>query len=270
MTTQKDYRKRREHTYPAWVLTFLYIGMPMLFIQPKEAKTPPAVQAVIAAEERFGTGGIDPPPAPAEYAIQITPTPEDSVLTNVLSGGPFKVSGGPEPVIERVNYFNYSGARMPVNNPLVSSDFGWRKPPCKGCSANHQGVDFVPGAGENIYAVLDGMVLEAGYISGFGYWVKLGHMVLGPSGELENWETVYAHMQKDSIPETVKIGTVVKKGEIIGKVGNTGVSTGPHLHFEIRIEGKAVEPLPMIAQTQIIQAKFEEESTRKVFEITYQ
>jgi len=58
----------------------------------------------------------------------------------------------------------------------------------------------------------------------------------------ERWQTIYAHLQKDSVPEGIFIGNIVEAGTVIGAVGNTGTSTGPHLHFEILVEGENVDP----------------------------
>ena len=167
----------------------------------------------------------------------------------------FVVQSGVKPQVSRINFLNYSNARLPVNEPIISSDFGWRTPPCGGCSADPKGVDFVPGAGKPVYAILDGMVVEAGYLGGYGYWVKLEHLVPASDGSetVERWETIYAHMQEDSIPENIKVGAVVSKGAKLGRVGNTGMSTGAHLHFEIRIDGENYDPMPLVTLYQTIE-----------------
>ena len=154
--------------------------------------------------------------------------------------------------IERPNYLNYAHAVLPVHDPEISSDFGWRVAPCGACSNDHQGVDFVPGEGEPVMAILNGVVAEAGVNQGYGYWVKIEHIVPITEGEVERWETVYAHLKSGSIPDDVGVGATVARGQIIGAVGSTGISTGPHLHFELHIDGEVTDPLPIISQSQVI------------------
>lgn len=158
-------------------------------------------------------------------------------------------------IIERFNKLNYSNAIWPVDPPDISSDFGWRSPPCEECSSDHRGTDFVPGRGAEVVAVLDGLVIEAGIFRGYGTWVKLQHLVpsVEEPGEYETWETVYAHMQNDSIPEAVGIGSIVRKGDLLGLVGNTGTSTGDHLHFEIKVNGEHRDPFPLLSKYQVIE-----------------
>lgn len=131
----------------------------------------------------------------------------------------------------------------PVQWPLapnsdVSSGFGWRTAPCSwGCSSDHQGVDFDPGYGTRIHVVATGVVVEATSGGGLGQHVVVQHTING-----QMVQTVYGHMIYGS--QTVAVGQTVKMGEVIGLVGSTGASTGPHLHFEVRPGGgDAVEPL---------------------------
>ena len=89
----------------------------------------------------------------------------------------FRVLSRFDQSIERPNFLNYSRAVLPVDNPEVSSDYGWRAAPCKACSSDHKGVDFIPGEGEPVFAVLNGIVVASGKNQGYGYWVKLEHVV---------------------------------------------------------------------------------------------
>jgi murein DD-endopeptidase MepM/ murein hydrolase activator NlpD len=111
----------------------------------------------------------------------------------------------------------------------VSSDYGYRS--CSGCTAVHSGVDFVPGAGAPIYAVADGVVTKAGYASDFGYYVEIQHDL---DGEIVS--TLYAHMTDGSM--AVSAGQLVPRGTVLGTVGETGLATGPHLHFAVSIGGE--------------------------------
>jgi murein DD-endopeptidase MepM/ murein hydrolase activator NlpD len=181
--------------------------------------------------------------------------PIDALINPPEKEEPSEPKSKPRAIVDRYNKLNYSNAIWPVDPPEVSSDFGWRTPPCDGCSADHKGTDFVPGRGADVVAVLDGLVVEAGVLGGYGTWVKLEHRV--PSvdfpGEYETWETVYAHLQTDSIPNGVGVGSIVKKGDLLGLVGDTGQSTGDHLHFEITVNGEHKNPLPLLATYQVIE-----------------
>lgn len=157
-----------------------------------------------------------------------------------------------EQAIERPNLLNYAHAMLPVHDPEISSDFGWRVAPCGACSSDHQGVDFVPGEGKPVMAILNGVVAEAGINQGYGYWVKIEHIVPITEGEVERWVTVYAHLKAGSIPDDVRVGANVARGQTLGAVGSTGISTGPHLHFELHIDGVVVDPLPIISQSQSV------------------
>jgi murein DD-endopeptidase MepM/ murein hydrolase activator NlpD len=136
----------------------------------------------------------------------------------------------------------------PVQWPIaptsdISSGFGWRVAPCSwGCSSDHQGVDFDPGYGTAIHVVADGVVVESGSGGGLGQHIVVQHLVDG-----QMVQSVYGHMIFGS--QTVAVGQKVAMGQIIGRVGSTGASTGPHLHFEIRPGGgEAIEPLAWLAE----------------------
>lgn len=116
----------------------------------------------------------------------------------------------------------------------ISSGFGKRKAPKKGASTYHKGVDFAIPTGTAVMASCGGTVTRAGWGSGYGYCVYIQH----PDGR----STRYGHLSK----VLVKAGQTVRQGEKIALSGNTGVSTGPHLHFEILINGAQVNPLNYI------------------------
>jgi len=119
----------------------------------------------------------------------------------------------------------------PISGGRLSSSFGRRSAPTKGASTYHQGIDWAVPRGTAVYASSGGVVTKAGWGSGYGYVVYIRH----PDG----WETRYAHLNK----VLVSAGQSVKQGQKIALSGNTGRSTGPHLHFEIRANGTAVNPL---------------------------
>jgi murein DD-endopeptidase MepM/ murein hydrolase activator NlpD len=124
---------------------------------------------------------------------------------------------------------------FPVVVP-ISSGFGGRAAPCLGCSSYHQGLDFNPVEGTPFYSVADGEVIEVNNDTwGYGKWVVIRHQV-----GRKSFDSLYAHMIRDSTGVTV--GQQVKVGDYIGRVGNTGTSTGAHLHFSILIDGEHVDP----------------------------
>ena len=120
---------------------------------------------------------------------------------------------------------------MPLIRSALTSGFGVRTDPMMGGQRMHSGIDLAAPAGSPILATSDGIVSQAGWRGGYGLFVALEH-----SGGLQ---TRYGHMSG----VTVTPGQAVRKGDIIGYVGSTGRSTGPHLHYEMRIDGVAVRPL---------------------------
>jgi murein DD-endopeptidase MepM/ murein hydrolase activator NlpD len=113
----------------------------------------------------------------------------------------------------------------------ITDGFGARVSPCSGCSTQHQGTDFTPGYGAPIQAIADGVVRQVtSSDEGLGVHVVIDHLV---DGDLVS--STYAHMQFGSV--ALSEGQAVKVGDLVGLVGNTGASTGPHLHFEIRLGG---------------------------------
>ncbi len=117
----------------------------------------------------------------------------------------------------------------------ISSGFGERAAPCRGCSVDHKGLDLTGGDGNPIYAIADGVVLEQGAGGSYGEYVYLQHTING-----QNVVTRYAHMQWGSSP--LVPGERIAVGDYVGLVGSTGTSTGPHLHLEILVNGVHVDP----------------------------
>lgn len=147
--------------------------------------------------------------------------------------------------IKRENIYLSTNMGWPVEEIVVSSGWGNRSiQHCNRCSTFHQGTDFVPGEGTDVLVAMNGTVKHVGYADEYGVHVILEHLV--NNGEV--WETVYAHMQLNSVSKEIIVGEEVFIGEKIGKVGNTGVSTGPHLHFEIRINGVKRNPWPILVK----------------------
>ena len=119
----------------------------------------------------------------------------------------------------------------PISGGRLTSGFGKRNAPKKGASTYHKGVDWATPTGTPVYASCGGTVAKAGWGSGYGYVVYINHA--------DGRQTRYGHLSK----VLVSVGQSVKQGDRIALSGNTGVSTGPHLHFEILINGSQVNPL---------------------------
>ena len=128
--------------------------------------------------------------------------------------------------------------RFPISNPApgsdISSSFGVRKDPLLGTPALHAGMDFRATTGTNIRASGAGEVVSAGWNGGYGQMVEIDHG--------NGLHTRYAHMSR----VLVKAGDTVAAGDVVGKVGTTGRSTGPHLHYEVRRDGAPLNPLKFI------------------------
>jgi len=125
-------------------------------------------------------------------------------------------------------------SRMPVNGAALTSGYGMRWHPVLGGRRAHKGVDLAEPVGSPVYATADGMVSRADWFSSYGLFISLEH-----GG---NIQTRYGHLSRLN----VAAGQAVHKGDLIGYVGTTGRSTGPHLHYEVRIAGVAVNPIPYL------------------------
>ncbi|MBO9517747.1 MAG: M23 family metallopeptidase [Porphyrobacter sp.] len=126
---------------------------------------------------------------------------------------------------------------MPVSGVTMTSDYGMRVHPVLGGRRNHKGIDLAGPMGTPVYATADGVVSRAERFSSYGNYIQIEH-----GGELQ---TRYAHLSGYA----VAAGEQVTKGQLIGYIGTTGRSTGPHLHYEVRVSGEAVDPRPyMMAQ----------------------
>src|SRR5688572_12520343 len=134
-------------------------------------------------------------------------------------------------------------AGMPLQDATLTSDYGMRTHPVLGGRRNHKGVDLAQPSGTPVYATADGIVSMAERYSSYGNYIQIEH-----GGELQ---TRYAHLSGYA----VAAGEPVRKGQLIGFVGSTGRSTGPHLHYEVRVAGEAVDPTPYMVDTQLAVAQ---------------
>ncbi len=146
------------------------------------------------------------------------------------------------------DYFDENGRSMkkflmktPVDGARISSGFGKRKHPILGYTKVHSGVDFAAPRGTPIYAAGNGKVEVAGWQGGYGKYVRIQHA--------NGYETAYGHM--NGFAKGIRAGSSVRQGQIIGYVGTTGRSTGPHLHYEVIVRGKKTNPLGIKVPTGI-------------------
>jgi murein DD-endopeptidase MepM/ murein hydrolase activator NlpD len=195
--------------------------------------------------------------SPLEKMLNRAGIDTDDLLEDVRksysgSGGPLtpfvKSSKGSDPTafpdrvtgllseLDRVNLMKIALAKVPLLNPVKgsyrpTSKFGFRKDPKGGGRRMHKGYDMAGARGQPIVAPADGVVTFAGRQNGYGLVINIRHA--------QGFETVYAHLGK----LRVKAGQTVARGDRIADMGNTGRSTGVHLHYEIRLGGKPVNPL---------------------------
>ncbi|MEM7696249.1 MAG: M23 family metallopeptidase [Pseudomonadota bacterium] len=123
--------------------------------------------------------------------------------------------------------------RKPMARGVFRSGFGMRRHPILRRRRMHKGVDWAAARGTPIYAAGDGVIRQAGWKAGYGRWILIRHK--------NGYETGYAHQSR--LARGMKPGVRVKQGQVIGYVGSTGFSTGPHLHYEVRVNGRHVNPL---------------------------
>ncbi|MCI5145503.1 MAG: M23 family metallopeptidase [Candidatus Electrothrix sp. AR3] len=154
-------------------------------------------------------------------------------------GGPFMAASVDEKyskqLLSRSDRYIRTIKKMPLGPPMkkarITSGFGRRSDPFNRRLAFHAGIDFRGKIGDKILATADGVIKKSAYDKkGLGHYVTVRHG--------NGYETVFGHMSK----RLLKKGDKVRRGQVVGLMGNTGRSTGPHLHYEIRYRGKAVDP----------------------------
>ncbi len=167
----------------------------------------------------------------------IIPKKKKILLHNEESGGLFHevspLEAQKDELVSRLDFYLKKASAIPLGKPLngrITSRFGKRRDPLNGRVSFHDGIDIRGRRGAKIYATANGIVTLAGYNGGYGNYVEVQHG--------DGYKTAYAHMKKI----LVKRGQRVHRGDIIGLVGNTGRSTGPHLHYEIRRNDTPLNP----------------------------
>jgi murein DD-endopeptidase MepM/ murein hydrolase activator NlpD len=179
------------------------------------------------------------------YDQSVTPEGK-SVGEGTILYANLKVGGRSNPLYRvtfadgTVDYFDEKGQsikkgllRTPVDGARVTSRFGMRNHPILGYSKMHKGVDFGAPTGTPIYAAGDGTIAEVGFKGAYGRYVRIRHN--------NGLATAYAHMSR--FGRGIQTGKRVEQGDVIGYVGSTGRSTGPHLHYEVLVAGRQVNPL---------------------------
>ena len=162
---------------------------------------------------------------------------------------------------DKIDYFDENGKsirktlmKTPINGARLSSSFGKRKHPILGFTKMHTGTDFAAPKGTPIMASGDGIVIKSSWCGGGGNCVKIKHNSV--------YQTVYAHMSK--FGRGIKKGVRVKQGQIIGYVGSTGLSTGPHLHYEVIENGRKINSQKL----KLPSGKILKGNLRKKFEVS--
>lgn len=126
------------------------------------------------------------------------------------------------------------GLIWPSNARYITDKFGYRDSPTAGASTDHKGVDIGAPYYSDVFAAQSGTVIQAGWNGGYGYCVTIAH----PQGVA----TLYAHLDD----YFVSVGQSVSRGQVIAECGSTGISTGPHIHYEVRVNGVQIDPLPYL------------------------
>jgi murein DD-endopeptidase MepM/ murein hydrolase activator NlpD len=187
--------------------------------------------------------GIFIPETPSNDLEQLMASsrdPADGVLITVERNGkaePYLFLPGEDFYPTERTYFFNTGFRFPLREYRITSTFGPRPSPFTGKMQNHQGLDLAAPMGSNVYPAREGRVTETGTDPVYGNYIVVAHD--------DNWVSLYGHLSA----VTAADGSRVSRNSVIGKVGSTGQSTGPHLHFEIRKNGQALDPGKLLFKT---------------------
>lgn len=134
-------------------------------------------------------------------------------------------------------------SRKPVEDFTLTSNYGFRADPFKGRRASHKGIDMAGPIGTPIYATADGIIGRAQWVGGYGNYIEINHG--------NGIQTRYGHLSRVNVNSNDR----VKSGDLIGFMGSTGRSTGSHLHYEVRIAGEAVNPVPFMQSHDVLIAQ---------------
>lgn len=193
---------------------------------PEEILVPSMPGLFIAAEPESDTEQVLAARRAGEYG-------EAQPVTISRDGGGEQFYFLPGRDFDRVERLSYLGIlfRRPVRDTAISSFYGYRLHPVTGRRSFHSGVDFPGPTGTAVFAAREGTVIARGNHPVYGLYVRLGHA--------GGYETFYGHLDEVS----VELNQRISSGMMLGTIGNTGLSTGPHLHFEIRLNGESRDPV---------------------------
>ncbi len=182
----------------------------------------------LIAAVRSGYSGQGGPLAPISFSSMGLPNSPDEPRINAILQD-----------LDTLNLYRIAAFKVPLGMPLQSrfrltSGFGGRNDPINGSARMHEGQDLAGDYGTSIFATADGTVIYAGWEGGYGRLIKIRHIF--------GIETRYGHLSQID----VKVGQKISRGEKIGDMGNSGRSTGTHLHYEVRLSGKPVNPMTFI------------------------
>jgi murein DD-endopeptidase MepM/ murein hydrolase activator NlpD len=203
-------------------------------LDPAQARAMAKLPAVVKSR---ASGGSSMPNALSEVAAAALSTPEDTfgVLRDLLQGLESRLRYVRRDVEKREALASATPSIWPAHGWLTGQ-FGGRSDPFSGERGFHQGLDISTEKGQPVYATADGVVEIAALSGDYGNMILLSHGF--------GLETRYGHLSAFE----VKAGESVKRGDVIGLVGSTGRSTGPHLHYEILVNGKLINPLQLLTQ----------------------
>ena len=182
----------------------------------------------LIAAVRSGYSGQGGPLAPISFSsMGLSNSPDEPRINAILQD------------LDTLNLYRIAAFKVPLGVPLQSrfrltSGFGGRNDPINGSARMHEGQDLAGDYGTSIFATADGTVTYAGWEGGYGRLIKIRHIF--------GIETRYGHLSQID----VKVGQKISRGEKIGDMGNSGRSTGTHLHYEVRLSGKPVNPMTFI------------------------
>ena len=177
---------------------------------------------------KSGYSGQGGPLAPISFSsMGLSNSPDEPRINAILQG------------LDKLNIYRIAAYKVPLAMPLqtrfrLTSGFGGRNDPINGAARMHEGLDLAGDYGSAIYATADGTVTYAGWEGGYGRLIKIRH--------IQGIETRYGHLSQID----VQVGQKISRGEKIGDMGNSGRSTGTHLHYEVRLSGKPVNPMTFI------------------------
>ncbi len=177
---------------------------------------------------KSGYSGQGGPLAPISFSsMGLSNSPDEPRINAILQG------------LDKLNIYRIAAYKVPLAMPLqtrfrLTSGFGGRNDPINGAARMHEGQDLAGDYGSAIYATADGTVTYAGWEGGYGRLIKIRH--------IQGIETRYGHLSQID----VQVGQKISRGEKIGDMGNSGRSTGTHLHYEVRLSGKPVNPMTFI------------------------